>query len=179
MEGEGAGYVQGGRVPRDASVGSSKQQGPSLPNSESSKRVNEVRIGAVTVSLRLNCMQQYKSSSPASIVEAIGQLQKGAKVMMFSAELMHDWITNLERANETATKRRQCRKNRIPKYGALTKGEKEDVLAQKEADQQIEHEQHQGREQLGLSRRAFARCKKCREPGHNLQTCKEDAVNTN
>jgi hypothetical protein len=48
MEEGGAGYVQGGRVPRDASVGSSKQQGPSLPNSKSSKRVNEVRVGALT-----------------------------------------------------------------------------------------------------------------------------------
>jgi hypothetical protein len=48
MERGGAGYVQGGRVPRDASVGSSKQQGPSLPNSESSEGVNEIRVGAVT-----------------------------------------------------------------------------------------------------------------------------------
>jgi hypothetical protein len=42
-------------VPRDASVGSSKQQGPSLPNSKSSgssERVNEVRVGAVTQTLR-------------------------------------------------------------------------------------------------------------------------------
>jgi hypothetical protein len=49
MEEGGAGYVQGSRVPRDASVGSSKQQGPSLPNSESSKRMNEVRVGDVTL----------------------------------------------------------------------------------------------------------------------------------
>jgi hypothetical protein len=48
MEGGGAGYVQGGRVPGDASLGSSKQQGPSLPNSESSERVNEIRVGTVT-----------------------------------------------------------------------------------------------------------------------------------
>jgi hypothetical protein len=35
-------------VPRDTSVGSSRQQGPSGPSSESSERVNEVRVGAVT-----------------------------------------------------------------------------------------------------------------------------------
>jgi hypothetical protein len=43
-----AGYIQGGRVPRDPSVGSSRQQGPSVPSSESSVRVDEVRVGAVT-----------------------------------------------------------------------------------------------------------------------------------
>jgi hypothetical protein len=35
-------------VPRDASVGSSRQQGRSAPSSESSERVDEVRVGAVT-----------------------------------------------------------------------------------------------------------------------------------
>jgi hypothetical protein len=49
MEGGEAGYIQGCRVLRDASVGSSRQQGPSVPSSESSERVNEVRVGAVTV----------------------------------------------------------------------------------------------------------------------------------
>jgi hypothetical protein len=44
-----AGYIQGGRVPRDASVGSSRQQGPSVSSSESSERVDEVRVGAVTL----------------------------------------------------------------------------------------------------------------------------------
>jgi hypothetical protein len=35
-----------------------------------------------------NCMWQHKSLSPASIIEAIGQLKKGAEVMMVLAELM-------------------------------------------------------------------------------------------
>jgi hypothetical protein len=55
-------------------------------------------------------------------MEAIGQLKKGAEVMMLLAELMHNWITSLERANKTATKRRQRKKNRIQKKGTSTKG---------------------------------------------------------
>jgi hypothetical protein len=51
-------------------------------------------------------VRRHKSSSPVSIIEAIGQLKKGADVMMLSAELMCDRITSLERANEAATKRR-------------------------------------------------------------------------
>jgi hypothetical protein len=56
-------------------------------------------------------------------------LKKGAAVMMLSAELMRDRTTSLERANEAATKRRQRKKKRIQKHGALTKGEGEDILA--------------------------------------------------
>jgi hypothetical protein len=84
-------------------------------------------------------VRRHKSSSPASIIEAISQLKKGAEVMMLSAELMRDRITSLERANEAVTKRRQRKKKRIQRQGTLTKGEGEDILAQKEANQQIEH----------------------------------------
>jgi hypothetical protein len=65
---------------------------------------------------------------------------KGAEVIILSAELMRDRITSLESANEAATKRRSRKKKRIQKQGTLTKGEGEDILAQKEAGQQIERE---------------------------------------
>jgi hypothetical protein len=125
-----------------------------------------------------NRVRRHKSSSPASIIEAIGQLKKGAAVMMLSAELMRDRITSLERANEAATKRKQRKKKRIQHQGVLTKGDGEDILAQKEAEQQIEREQRQGGERSGLSRQALARCTKCRETGHNLRTCKKDTLDT-
>ena len=73
-------------------------------------------------------------------------------MIMLLAELMRDRITSLERANEAATMHRPRKKKRIKKQGTLTKGEGEDILAQKEADQQIEREQRQGGEQSGLSR---------------------------
>jgi hypothetical protein len=53
----------------------------------------------------------YKSSSSASIIEAVDQLKNGAEVMMLSAELMRDRITNLEKANEAATRRKQREKS--------------------------------------------------------------------
>jgi hypothetical protein len=66
--------------------------------------------------------------------------------MILSAELMRDRITSLERANEAPSKRRQRKKKRIQQRGVLTKGDREDILAQKEAEQQIEREQRQDRE---------------------------------
>jgi hypothetical protein len=123
-------------------------------------------------------VRKHKSSSPASIIEAIDQLKKGAEVMILSAELMKERITSLERANEAASKRRERKKKRIQKQGVLTKGAGEDVLVQCEADQRMAREERQGEERLGLSRQALARCKRCREIGHNSRTCKKETVAT-
>ncbi|USP79827.1 hypothetical protein yc1106_07101 [Curvularia clavata] len=103
-------------------------------------------------------VRRHKSSSPASIIAAISQLKKGAEIMMLSAELMRDRIASLEKTNEAATKRRQRRKKRIQKRGVLTKGAGEDIIAQREADEQIAYEERQGGERSGVSRQALARC---------------------
>ncbi|KAF1922991.1 uncharacterized protein M421DRAFT_333457 [Didymella exigua CBS 183.55] len=93
---------------------------------------------------------------------------------MLSAELIRDQITSLERANKAASARKQRKKKRIQQSGVLTKGAGEDLLAQREADQQIAREQRQGGDQSGLSRQALAPCRRCRETGHNSRTCKVD-----
>ncbi|KAF7569577.1 hypothetical protein PtrM4_119920 [Pyrenophora tritici-repentis] len=103
-------------------------------------------------------VRRHKSSSPASIIEAINQLKKGAEVIMLSAELMRDRIASLERANEAASTRRQRKKKRLQQCGVLTKRSGEDILAQNEADQQIAQEERQGGERLGTSQRAQKRC---------------------
>jgi hypothetical protein len=123
-------------------------------------------------------VQRHKSSSPASIIEAINQLKKGAEVMMLSAELMRDRITSLEKANEAASKRKQRKRKRIQREGVLTKGDGEDLLAQREAERQVTREQCQDGERSGVSRQALARCKRCRETGHNSRTCKKDTLDT-
>jgi hypothetical protein len=66
---------------------------------------------------------------PASIIEAIDQLKKGAEVMMLSAELMRDWIASLEKANKAALARKERKKKRIQQRGVLIKGAGEDLLA--------------------------------------------------
>jgi hypothetical protein len=99
--------------------------------------------------------------------------------MMLSAELMRDRIATLEKANKAALARKQRKKKRIQQHGVLTKGAGEDILAQREADQQIARKEREGGEQSGLNRQALARCSRCREPGHNARTCKKDLVDTN
>ena len=97
---------------------------------------------------------------------------------MLSAELMRDQITSLERANEAASARKQRKKKRIQQRGVLTKGAGEDILAQREADQQTARTERQRGEQSGVSRQSLARCTKCRETGHNSRTCKKDTLDT-
>jgi len=88
---------------------------------------------------------------------------------MLLAELMRDQIVSLERANEAALKRKQRKKKRLQKHGVLTKGDGEDLLAQRRISQEISQKKRQEGEQSGLSRQALTRCKKCREQGHNLR----------
>jgi hypothetical protein len=123
-------------------------------------------------------VQRHKSSSPALNIQAIDQLKKGAEVMMLSAKLMHDQIASLEKAIKAALARKQRKKKRIQQRGVLTKRAGENILAQREADQQIAHEDRQGGERSGVSRQALARCKRCRETGHNSRTCKKDTLAT-
>ena len=74
-------------------------------------------------------VRQHKSSLPASIIKAINQLKKGAKVIMLLAKLMRDQIANLKRTNEAASKRKQRKKKRLQKGRVLIKGAGEDILA--------------------------------------------------
>jgi hypothetical protein len=97
---------------------------------------------------------------------------------MLTAELMSDWVASLKKANKAASARKQRKRKRIQQQGVLTKGAGEDLLAQQEADQQIAREERQGGEQSGLSRQALARCRRCREPGHNSRTCKTETLAT-
>jgi hypothetical protein len=125
-----------------------------------------------------NRVRRHKSSSPASIIKAIDQLKKGAEVIMLLAKLMRDQIASLKKANKAALARKQRKKRRIQKRGTLTKGEGEDILAQREVQQQISREERQGGARSGLSRQALARCTRCRETGHNSRTCKKDTKDT-
>ena len=100
-------------------------------------------------------------------------------MMAHSIVLLRDQISALEKANQAATKRKQRKKKRIQKQGTLTKAEGQEIIAQKEIDQQVECETRQQRVRSGASRQASARCRRCRGTGHNSRTCKKDTIDTN
>jgi hypothetical protein len=98
--------------------------------------------------------------------------------MMLSTKLIRDQITSLEKANKAVSKRKQRKRKRIQREGVLTKGDREDLLAQREAERQIAREQRHDGERSGVSRQALARCKRYRETRHNSCTYKKDTSDT-
>ena len=125
-----------------------------------------------------NRVRRHKSSSPASIITAINQLEKGAELMLHTTALLKGRVTSLERANEAATTRKQRKKKRIQRKGTLSKAEGQDIITQKEVEQQVERETRQGKAQSSGSQQAVRRCTRCKETGHNSRTCKKDTVDT-
>jgi hypothetical protein len=99
-------------------------------------------------------------------------------VIAHIAILIRERIASLEKANKAATIRKQRKKKRIQRQGTLTKGEGEDIIAQKGVEQQLESETRQGKARSGVSRQGSTRCTRCREPGHNSRTCKKDTIDT-
>jgi hypothetical protein len=144
---------------------------------ESQTPSNARELGAQSTLVREK-IQRHQNSSPTSLVRSVDQLARGAEMMAHSIVLLRDQISALEKANQAATKRKQRKKKRIQKRGTLTKADGEEIIAQREIDQQVESETRQGRVRSGASRQASARCRRCRETGHNSRTCKKDTADT-
>lgn len=144
---------------------------------ESKTPSNTRELEAQTTLIR-NRIQRHQNSSPSSIIESINQLAKGAELTIHSGVLLRDQVAQLQRANEAATNRRERKKKRIQKQGALTKAEGENITTQREVEGQIQGEMRQSRVEAGVSRQALARYKRCRERGHNSRTCKKDVVDS-
>jgi hypothetical protein len=77
----------------------------------------------------------------------------------------------LRAANEALSKRRRAKKTRVRQGGALTIEDIQDIIAQKDIDEQVRHDvctegSNRGEEQL--SKRYYGTCGKA---SHNERTC--------
>ena len=96
--------------------------------------------------------------------------------MIHSSVLLCEQVTQLQRANEAATKRKERKKKRIQKQSILTKAEGKDIIAQKDIKDQLKGKMRQGRTKAGVSKQAMARCTLCKKTRHNSRTCKKDSI---
>lgn len=103
---------------------------------ESKTPSNTRELEAQTTLIR-NRIQRHQNSSPSSIIKSINQLAKGAELTIHSGVLLRDQVAQLQRANEAAINRRERKKKRIQKQGALTKAEGENITTQREVEGQI------------------------------------------
>lgn len=155
------------RTPTPPLLGSTPWQ-PKTPS-------NAVEIDAQST-LILNRIQTHASSSPASIIEMVQQFKKGAEMMVHSQVLLAARVADLEAANNAASERKKRKKKRIQKGGTLSQAEAEVLIAQKDAEVQVEEKRRKERRVAGGSRLWIQRCKSCAKPGHNKRTCTKDAV---
>ena len=97
-------------------------------------------------------------------------------MMVHSSTLMAARIVELEAANNAASERKKRKKKRIQKGGTLSHAEAEVIVAQRDAEVQLEAERREERVQAGGSSRGIPHCGRCGKAGHNKRTCKKDAA---
>jgi hypothetical protein len=117
---------------------------------------------------------KHQGSSPTHIFEAVGQMAKGMTTMAHSVALLTAENRSLRKANEALSKRRRAKKTRIRQGGSLTAGEANDLLAEKEIDNQLEQEMRRNGYAIGRGMGGKRRCGKCGNTGHNARTCRID-----
>ena len=107
---------------------------------------------------------RHRSSSPTPILEAIGQLSKGAQILAASAALMQSQVSALQQANEAIHVRRKRKRLAIQSDYALSAGEIQAIVAQ-------DHVEAEVREEMLRQKKRASRCSKCGNEGHTARTC--------
>jgi hypothetical protein len=120
-----------------------------------------------------NRIARHQGSSPTPIFETVAALAKGTELLAHEITLLSAEVRTLRKANEALSKRRRAKKTRVRQGGPLTIEDAQDVLAQKEAEEQARRDKRSegGRQNEGQP--SGRRCGTCGKTGHNARTCQE------
>jgi len=99
--------------------------------------------------------------------------------MMHQVALLREEVSSLRKANEGLSKRRRAKKTRIRLGGSLTVQDAQDILDQKDLDEQIKREERQSSGRVGAARTKAPRCSNCGGASHNVRTCQNTARGPN
>jgi hypothetical protein len=124
-------------------------------------------------------ISDHQGSSPTPIFSAVKQMAKGMEAMAHSVTLLTAENHALRKANEALSKRRRAKKTRVRQGGALTVGDAQDILAQRDAEEQVARDMHTNRGSDRERPATVRRCGNCGKPGHNSRTCQEDVELSN
>ena len=113
-----------------------------------------------------NRIQRHKSSSPASILELLYQLQKGAEQAANKVVLIAKENAELRKVAEAATERKSRKRKYIRTEDTLTVGDVLDLIAPEDVGG------GEGGEKRAKRARGERHCRRCGETGHNARTCK-------
>lgn len=118
---------------------------------------------------------QHQGSSPTPIFTAVDKLVKGTNAIAASITLLADKVRTLRNANNALSKRRRAKKTHIQHKGMLNVRDAHNLLAQKEADEQLARGEREGKGRQRKAGLAPQRCGNCGETGHNVRTYQVDA----
>ena len=110
------------------------------------------------------------------MVEAVKSLSKGAEMMAHALVLSQKRITELEAANEAATRRKSHKRKRIQQEGTLTVDDGLRLTTLKEFGARSDGKKVKKRVRVEVGESSQRRCGRCSEAGHNSRTCKKDAA---
>jgi hypothetical protein len=139
--------------------------------SQTPSNPTEALLQSTLVKNRIVC---HQGSSPTPIFETVKALAKGTEILAHEVTLMGAELRALRAANEALSKRRRAKKNRIRQGGALTIEDAQDIIAQKDVNEQVRRDVREmgGRREEGQP--SGRRCGTCGKPGHNARTCEEN-----
>ena len=126
-----------------------------------------------------NRISTHQNSSPTSMLAALDQFAKGATAIMHRVALLEAETSTLRKANEALSKRRRAKKTRVRLGGSLSVQDAQDLLDQKDLDEQIKKEERQSGSRGGRARTMAPRCSNCGRAGHNIRTCQNTTEGPN
>ena len=100
-------------------------------------------------------------------------MAKGTERLAHENTLLSAEIRTLRAANEALSKRRRAKKARVREGGALTVEDAQDIIAQKDVDEQVRRDVHAAGSSQRERQPSRRHCKICGKAGHNARTCQE------
>jgi hypothetical protein len=117
---------------------------------------------------------RHQGSSPTPIFQTVAALAKGTERLAHEVTLLSAEVRTLRAANEALSKRRRAKKARVRQGGALTVGDAQDILAQKDVDEQVRRDMRAERGSRREGQLPGRHCGTCGKAGHNARTCQAD-----
>ena len=118
-------------------------------------------------------ISHHQGSSPTPILTAVDQMAKGTQALAHMVTLLTSEVRTLQKANDALSKRRRAKKTRLQLGGALTVGDTQDLLTQKDVKEQLEEEMSQVSGRKKSAQPTQRHCGNCGEAGHNARTCQK------
>jgi hypothetical protein len=118
-------------------------------------------------------VRNHKSSSPESIIQAVGYFEKSNSILFQEVALLKERVQQLEQANQTVGRRRRGKRTRLQKGGPSTIEEASQVIDQMDVDIQVAAESSRSGGRRRSQGPRVLHCGKCGRAGHNARTCQE------